>query len=247
MAAVVRDLALLIDGDQVPADGIEALLERLGRDWRVDERICVRNWRSTKDLKAWQEIADEHGIRLIQNDPVRTGKNASDIELAIIMMDLLHAGRDAFCLVSGDTDFTPVVKRIKRAAAHIEVVQPKELGRAAPSKPRSARTPPPSKAAARPQATKTRERRPTPSVDTATTQQKSFAKHVRRAIDQMKKAGNHERGWVSVNRMGSILAQAGHRREAFGFAKSRPLRQILEDLGFEVMQIETGAYRTRIP
>lgn len=40
-----------------------------------------------------------------------------------------------------------------------------------------------------------------------------------------------------------MLSEAGHKREEYGFAKSRQLRAVLEDLGFKVQQVETGAYR----
>lgn len=249
---------MLIDGDQVPADGIAGLLDRLSRTWTVDERVCVRNWRSTKDMQAWRDVAAEHGIRLIQRDPARVGKNASDIELAVIAVDLLHGGRRAFCLVSGDTDFTPVIERMKRASAHIEVVQPSELSSGGSRGRRVARQPRPPRGAARaqpaqsPASSRTRTQRP-PRKQPAQSdggpnqKQQTFAKHIRRVIDQLKKDGHHERGWVSVNRVGSALGAAGIRREDHDFAKSRSLNQILEDLGFKVEQTETGAYQVSIP
>ena len=266
-------LALLIDGDQVPADSVAGLLERLGKQWTVDERICVRNWRSTKDQQAWRDVASEHGIRLFQRDPARVGKNATDIELAVITIDLLHAGRRAFCLVSGDTDFVPVIERLKRASAHIEVVQPVDLrlpdgsrrgarGRrpqrtvvasaapdASPSPPKPSSRPAPAKPSSRAApAQKPAPVTPSRAATAAPTEaQLRFAKHVRRGIDQLKKDGHHERGWVSVNRLGSALGALNIRREDHGFAKSRTLNQILEDLGFRVEQTETGAYQVSIP
>ena len=54
-------LALLIDGDQVPAETIGPLLDRLEKQWTVDERVCVRNWRSTKDQQGWRAVDKPHG------------------------------------------------------------------------------------------------------------------------------------------------------------------------------------------
>lgn len=251
-------LALLIDGDQVPAETIGPLLDRLEKQWTVDERVCVRNWRSTKDQQGWRAVAHELGIRLVQRDPVTTGKNAADIELAVITVDLLHDRPDvAFCLVTGDTDFTPVIERIRRAGRPVEVVGPKTLKSRRPVRPAKKAAAKATKAAEEPAAAKTprrrRARKPArpaaseaPAKEPPTQQQNRFARLVRKGIDELMKEGTHERGWVSVNRLGSILARDGHKREDHGFAKSRPMRQVLGDLGFEVMQIETGAYRVRL-
>ncbi len=257
------DLALLIDGDQTPTQGLIGLLATLEKKWTVSERIVVRNYRSTRDLQEWRAFSDEHGFRCIQRDPVATGKNAADIELAVITVDLLRDGVRAFCLVTGDMDFTPVVQRIKRAGAQVEWVRPKDLegyqkatrGRKAPTPAtKVARAP---KVASKPVKTAPRTKKaaaaPSPRAPANKSRgaqtdpdTKGYAKAVRRAISQLRKAGQHEHGWVSVNRIGSILAEEKIHKEDFGFAKRRALYEVLEACGFRTEQLETGAYRVTL-
>ncbi len=276
-------IALLIDGDQTPTQGLVALLSALEKKWTVSERVVVRNYRSTRDLQEWRAFSDEHGFRCIQRDPVATGKNAADIELAVITVDLLRDGTRAFCLVTGDMDFTPVVQRIKRAGAHVEWVRPQDLeGYAKATRGRPAgrtatrparRTPKTTakgaqagKAATRPAAKQAEpskkaatNTRPTASrrgAAKAATQRPAnkadpvdaagYAKAVRRAISHLRKMGQHEQGWVSVNRIGSILAEEKIHKEDFGFAKRRALYEVLEACGFKTEQLETGAYRVTL-
>ncbi len=293
------DLAILVDGDQLPPGGLPALIKRLQRKWQVSERVIVRNWRSTKDQKEWRAFAADHGFRLYQRDPVATGKNAADIELAVTAMDLLHErGIRAFCLVTGDSDFTPVVERLRRADCHVEQVQPTELAAdGAASKTRRSRRPASrsatstdaAPAASKPRVGRGRRKRggadnaakePASSAAKTPAQKRdaskgattarvavgrrgaqapiglsdkqiedlrnAYRRHVRRAIDALMKRGDHQRGWVSANRVGSILGEEGVRRENHGFAKTRPLHRVLEDLGFATEQTETGGYQVKM-
>lgn len=256
---VKPDLALLVDGDQLPPGGLAQLVERLETDWTVSQRTVIRNWRSTRDQQEWRAFGDEHGFRCLQRDPVAVGKNASDIELAVEAMDLLHGLHyRAFCIVSGDTDFTPLVHRLKRSGSHVEWVGPADVAKLARS-PTSKSTPStrPARAAETkqaPQATKATPRRratpaktarPTPAKKPSepTDKQRAFARHVRRAITELRERDEHERGWVSVNRVGTLLGEKKVRREDHGFAKSRQLRAVLDELGFKLEQVETGSYR----
>ncbi len=128
-------IAVLVDGDQLGPETMPALMKRLEGDWDVTERICIRNWRSTRDQQAWREFSATHSFRCIPRDPVATGKNAADIELAVTAMDLMHGlGYRAFCLVSGDMDFTPLVQRLKRGGCIVEWVRPEELTLGQPSR-----------------------------------------------------------------------------------------------------------------
>ncbi len=238
-------LALLIDADQVGPDGIPKLLTKLRRKHTVDERICVRNWRSTKDQVQWRDAAKEHGFRLIQRDPVATGKNAADIELAIIAMDLFHAGKHrAFCIVTGDMDFRPLVERLERADCLVIWESPEAMTLGQPDRRAKARKAPSktAKAASKP----SKGTRPAKSAPANEPNMAAFAKAVRRVIGELQKEGKHERGWVSVNRIGNRLNVRGPWKEDFGFPKRRPLYESLEEAGFRVEQLETGQYQARM-
>lgn len=55
----------------------------------------------------------DYAIRPIQQFDYTKGKNATDVAMIIDAMDLLYTQKlDAFCIVSSDSDFTPLVMRI---------------------------------------------------------------------------------------------------------------------------------------
>ncbi len=62
----------------------------------------------------------DHSIQPIQQFAYTTGKNASDIAMIIQAMDLMHSGRFyGFCLVSSDSDFTPLAMRLREQALRV--------------------------------------------------------------------------------------------------------------------------------
>jgi len=105
-------IALLIDADNAPANKIDAILSELAKYGVANVRRAYGNWKSPS-LKAWEEALHEYAIRPIQQFDYSKGKNATDIALVIDAMDLLYTQKlDAFCIVSSDSDFTPLIMRI---------------------------------------------------------------------------------------------------------------------------------------
>ncbi len=78
--------------------------------------MIKRAYVSTNQFNRWAEITEKHQIKIIHHHNATNGKNATDIVLVIDAMDLLHDKKDkldGFCIVSSDSDFTPLVKRMK--------------------------------------------------------------------------------------------------------------------------------------
>src|SRR5260370_2676535 len=51
------------------------------------------------------------------------GKNATDIALAVDAMDILYSGAiEHFCLVASDSDYTPLVMRLRSAGCKVLVI-----------------------------------------------------------------------------------------------------------------------------
>ena len=75
----------------------------------------------------------DHGIEFKTPNRGPTGKNASDISLAVAAMDLLHDPRlDAFCIASSDSDFAPLAEHLQcygRFVAGIGMTQTPEVFR----------------------------------------------------------------------------------------------------------------------
>lgn len=105
-------IALLIDADNAPAAKIDSILSELAKYGVANVRRAYGNWKSPT-LKSWEEALHEYAIRPIQQFDYSKGKNSTDIALVIDAMDLLYTQKlDAFCIVSSDSDFTPLIMRI---------------------------------------------------------------------------------------------------------------------------------------
>ncbi len=106
-------IALLIDADNCPAAKIEVILDELAKYGVTNIRRAYGNWKSNS-LKGWEEVLHEYAIQPVQQFAYTKGKNATDSAMIIDAMDLLYTQKlDAFCLASSDSDFTPLVMRIR--------------------------------------------------------------------------------------------------------------------------------------
>ena len=108
------NIALLIDYENVGLDSIQYLLDQLADVGRVTIRRAYSDW-SVQREKRDQVL--ELGIEAVHHfRSNRSGKNSSDIVLAIDAVDLLHrAPIDVFVIVSSDSDFVPLVSKLRSA------------------------------------------------------------------------------------------------------------------------------------
>ncbi|THF58124.1 NYN domain-containing protein [Pseudothauera rhizosphaerae] len=106
-------IALLIDADNCPAAKIEVILDELAKYGVTNVRRAYGNWKSS-GLKSWEEVLHEYAIQPIQQFAYTKGKNATDSAMIIDAMDLLYTQKlDGFGIASSDSDFTPLVMRIR--------------------------------------------------------------------------------------------------------------------------------------
>lgn len=108
---------LLIDADNVTADVIEQAVQQV---MTRHGAIHVRRAYCTAELALKQlKLFKAHSIRPIVN--VSTGKNSTDIALAVDAMDLVVAERpDLVVIVSSDSDFAPLVIRLREKGCRVE-------------------------------------------------------------------------------------------------------------------------------
>jgi len=108
------NVALLIDADNASPVHIDSVLTILAELGSVNIRRAYGNW-SKPALKGWAEISDSRALALEQQSDVAKGKNATDMRMTIEGMDLLFSGRvHGFGLMSSDSDFTPLVRRLRQ-------------------------------------------------------------------------------------------------------------------------------------
>jgi uncharacterized LabA/DUF88 family protein len=112
-------IAMLIDADNSPSDKIDFILAEMAKYGVVNIRRAYGNWKS-HSLKGWEDKLHDYAIRPIQQFDYTKGKNATDMAMTIDAMDLLYSKKlDAFCIVSSDSDFTPLVMRILSEGSNV--------------------------------------------------------------------------------------------------------------------------------
>ncbi|WP_176591148.1 NYN domain-containing protein [Sphingobium sp. EM0848] len=108
------NVALLIDADNASADHFDPVLTVLAELGTVNIRRAYGNW-SKPALKGWASQAVMQAIETQQQFDLTKGKNATDMKMTIDAMDLMASGRvTGFGLMSSDSDFTPLVTRIRQ-------------------------------------------------------------------------------------------------------------------------------------
>jgi uncharacterized protein (TIGR00288 family) len=112
-AAHTNSIALLIDADNAPAEKIEFILSELAAHGVVNIRRAYGNW-TKPELHRWIKVLHENSIQPMQSFDLVKGKNATDMALVIDAMDLLYTKKlNTFCLVTSDSDFTPLIQRLR--------------------------------------------------------------------------------------------------------------------------------------
>ena len=110
-----ENLALGV-GDMKPKTGkfeVELILKRLLEKGRIVFKRAYCDWSNYR-----QEVRDFHGqgIELIDIPQTRMGgKNSADIHMVVDALELCHTKMhiDTFALLSGDSDFSPLVAKLK--------------------------------------------------------------------------------------------------------------------------------------
>ena len=92
---------------------VEGLLAEVAEYGVAGVRRAYGDW-TTPNLAGWKAALLDHSIQPVQQFRYTVGKNATDSATVIDAMDLLHSRRlDGFCIVSSDSDFTGLARRIR--------------------------------------------------------------------------------------------------------------------------------------
>ncbi len=131
-----RNLAVFIDFENLALGfggqsrrrsfDITRVLDRLLDKGKVISKIAYSDW---SRFSRYKTQLHESGVELIEI-PKRamTGKNSADIRLVVDAMEMCHAKPhiDTFVIVSGDSDFSPLVSKLKENGKHVIGVGMKE-------------------------------------------------------------------------------------------------------------------------
>src|SRR3954470_9439962 len=123
-----RSLAVFCDFENVALGVREAKYAQFDMD-KVLERLLLKgsivvkkaycDWERYKDFKAGMHSA---AFELIEIPHVRqSGKNSADIRMVVDALDLCYtkAHVDTFVIVSGDSDFSPLVSKLRENAKNV--------------------------------------------------------------------------------------------------------------------------------
>jgi uncharacterized protein (TIGR00288 family) len=98
---------------------VQRILDRLLEKGKVIVKVAYADWNRFRTHTA---ALHQHGIELIEI-PRRaaTGKNSADIRLVVDVLDLSWSKEhiDTFVIVSGDSDFSPLVSKLKENGKHV--------------------------------------------------------------------------------------------------------------------------------
>ena len=110
----LKNIALLIDADNASHAGIDPVLTVLAELGQVNIRRAYGNW-AKPALSNWNKITHRYGLQPMQQFDLTKGKNATDMAMTIDAIDLLYDGKvDGFGIMSSDSDFTPLVTRLRQ-------------------------------------------------------------------------------------------------------------------------------------
>lgn len=107
------NISVLIDGDNAQPKLIKEIIEEVSKYGKATIRRIYGDWTS-QQMNSWKATINQHSITPIQKFSYTTGKNSTDGALIIDAMDILHGkSTEGFCIVSSDSDYTGLAKRIR--------------------------------------------------------------------------------------------------------------------------------------
>ena len=92
---------------------MKEIIEEVSKYGKATIRRIYGDW-TAPQMNGWKAIINQYSISPIQKFSYTTGKNSTDGSLIIDAMDILHGKHtEGFCIVSSDSDYTGLAKRIR--------------------------------------------------------------------------------------------------------------------------------------
>ena len=109
-------IALLIDAENVPVNRMESVIKEMAK---YGTAITSRFYADIKAISDdWRRISSEFAIRPIHQYNVAVKKNAADMAMSLDALEIMNQGLvNMFILVTSDSDFTPLVIKLREKGA----------------------------------------------------------------------------------------------------------------------------------
>lgn len=109
-----KRLALMIDGENAQASLLPQILNAASQYGTVTIRRVYGDW-SKPQMASWREVAHTYALETPHQFHYASGKNATDMALIIDAMEIFHTQNvTGFCIVSSDSDYTPLVMYLRQ-------------------------------------------------------------------------------------------------------------------------------------
>ena len=119
MDKTLEKIAVLIDADNSQLSKLKSIIDEISTYGRIVVKKAYGDWKNPI-LKNWEEVLKQLAIKPEQQFAYTKGKNATDIALVIDAMDLLSTEiYDAFAVVCSDSDYTPLVIRLRESGVYV--------------------------------------------------------------------------------------------------------------------------------
>mmetsp|Transcript_3106 Transcript_3106/g.5264 ORF Transcript_3106/g.5264 Transcript_3106/m.5264 type:complete len:337 (-) Transcript_3106:418-1428(-) len=117
-------IAVLIDAENaqvLKAQVFKGLIDEISKYGTPVVKRCYGDF-TKPNMQPWKALVLEHAITVEQQFAYTSGKNSSDVRLAIDAMDILYSplyNVEAFFLISSDSDFAPLASRLRMAGKKV--------------------------------------------------------------------------------------------------------------------------------
>ena len=112
-------LAVLIDADNAHRDCLGGIMEEVAIYGTPNTKRAYGDW-SSSNLSGWKQTLLDNSVTAVQQFAYTRGKNSTDSAMIIDAMDILYAGNtDGFVLVSSDSDFTGLARRLRESGLFV--------------------------------------------------------------------------------------------------------------------------------
>ncbi|MDO9437624.1 NYN domain-containing protein [Hydrogenophaga sp.] len=110
---------MLIDAENVSHTLVRAILLRSACYGTLQVKRAFADW-TRPDMRNFRNVLNQNAIEAVHLMSYARGKNVADITLCLCAMELVHTGQfDAICLVSSDSDLTPLAFTLRRAGVRV--------------------------------------------------------------------------------------------------------------------------------
>ena len=114
-----KRFALLIDAENISAQYADYIMEEVEQYGVCSYKRIYGSWDRIVRTK-WEAQIGKNSLKAMMQINNTRGKNASDSALIIDAMDILYNGNvDGFCIVSSDSDFTSLARRLQEAGVMV--------------------------------------------------------------------------------------------------------------------------------